>query len=1103
MPVTQNSSNQQPQATADEVQHFMASVNEDQCTFTNPPEVSVNDFPDANLDLNDNVDNGINRGDGLLDLKKTHIKVLKEMCVCIRGEAASNKFTDLWIIESDTHLWQHESLEHQSMGQNVRPIHFLNYSEILKPATGECKPHKITITKGIAGIGKTVCIEKFIHKWAAGSTLSEFDFVFMFPFRKLNILPQKTLSLVQLIQFCYPHMQSCGDICSSNSVKCLYIFDGLDERRQVLDFENQLACYDEHESRSLESLLSNLIRGNIHPSSSVWITTRPAAMGQIPLCYVDRLTEIQGFRNHEKIDYFCKKYENRDLAEKMISVMKKERSLFPLCYLPMFCSVLSTYLEDALKLFQHHELGAYIPTTTTPIFNNFLVHILSLEQQRQAYLRGVEQTWPELVKSKQKSIINLGKMAFDLLRSQMFIFCENNLRTYNSDTSLAESGLCKEVVKENANNSKKMFSFVHGALQEYLAALYVFLSFNNSKYNPFMPSTKPKSLKRFEKPSYFQIFKMGCKEALKSSTGHLDLFLRFLCGLGANTNDLSLKGLLSHCEIQHDDIKRITEFLKQKLQEDLPPEKCFTLLHCLIELHDHSFVMQSSKILATDAATYRTLSHMDYSALALILQTSDKNRETFNLSEHKISSIGLRRLAPALLSFTSLKLERNDLTHKCCEALSFILSNNRMLRNLNLCGNHLGDRGICILSASLKEPRCKLQKLKLSNNNLSTGSWEELISVLVINQTLQELNVSNNRIGEVGLRILSTALKDPRCKLQTLGLNNTSTFDFGMMGSYLEENGVDVICELIQNPSCPLERLELASNYLSQKNYEELSSAIRMNCTLTHLDLSSNIIQDAGINVWSTALMDPSCSIQSLWMTDTKLTPTCCVKLADVLVTNQSLRELNLGMNKLGDSGVHALSTGLKNPHCKLETLGLKQTSLTDSCCLKFLAALSATQTIAHLDLSENLFTDKSVRNISNFILTCNSLVLIRLEKNQFTTHGQMMLKKLNLEKPNIQIVVERIKTGSRQAAHQNQDPHEALTKHQQVHFQLPPPRHRSPQCQQQTLFLGMIIMLLYDPTNEIPPFAIFLPTVGDTTMAVMTVSQNEFSVLLGKLLMH
>ncbi|XP_072330252.1 NACHT, LRR and PYD domains-containing protein 14-like isoform X2 [Scyliorhinus torazame] len=995
---------------------------------------------DTACTLDARTESGTAIGDVFHDLRKTHIKILKESCVYISeyADPTSSKFADLWIVECNASPLQHEGSQRGTTSQNVTSsVHPLSYTEIWTPAAGEGKPHRTIVTKGIAGIGKTVCVEKFIHDWAAGSILSEFDFIFMFSFCKLNNLPGKSISLAQLLQQYYPHMQRCEEILRSVSIKSLYIFDGLDENIQGLDFENQFACYDENEFISLGSLLTNLIRGNIHPAASVWITTRPSAMSQIPLHYIDRLTEIQGFREEQKKEFLHKKYENRHLAEKVMTVMNKERSLSPLCYIPIFCCVSSTILEDALKSFQHYGFGDYIPTAITSIYTKFLEQILSHQQQKLEYLGGTKQTTIALLQSKQKAIMNLGKLAFELLRGQTLIFSEKDLRMYNVDVSLVESGLCKELTVGNANTSKKAFCFVGEALQEYFAALYVFLSFNNNKYNPLKTVSHVKSLRRYEKPSYFQVCKQACKETIKSSQGHLDLFLRFLCGLGTKKPQEILKGLMTSCEINCDDVMKIIQILKKRLQEDIAPEKCITLLQCLNELGDNSLVEETRKIMIAGAAASRTLTPAEYSALAFVLQMPGGEMETLDLSQHKTSSVGLQRLVPVLHHFTSLKmigsnlgdsgvnalsqmmknpncklqnleLERNDLTHRCCEALALILTNNRMLSSLNLSNNNLGDRGIRLLSVGLKNPQSRMQKLNLSNNNLSIGSWEEIVSVLIINQTLRELNVSNNRMGEAGLRTLSTALKDPRCKLQKLGLNNTSTLDFGMMGSYLEETGIVILSDVLKDSNCTLKALELAKNCLTQKNYEEIASAIRINHTLTHLDLSSNVIQDSGMNALSLALMDKSCSIQSLLLTDTKLTPTCCEKLASVLVTNQTLRELDLSMNKLGDSGVCALSTALKEPSCKLETLGLKQTSLTDACCKKLLTALNTTQKITHLDLSANLFTNSSLQNFCSFILTCSKLQVLRLEQNHFTTNGQMAIKKLKLEKPGVQIIVER-----------------------------------------------------------------------------------------------
>ncbi|XP_060731456.1 ribonuclease inhibitor-like [Tachysurus vachellii] len=121
---------------------------------------------------------------------------------------------------------------------------------------------------------------------------------------------------------------------------------------------------------------------------------------------------------------------------------------------------------------------------------------------------------------------------------------------------------------------------------------------------------------------------------------------------------------------------------------------------------------------------------------------------------------------------------------------------------------------------------------------------------------------------------------------------------------------------------------------LTEESCRVLSSVLSSNSSsLRELNLSDNKLQDSGVKLLSDGLKNPHCTLEILRMRDCCITDEGCAALASALRSNSSshLRELDLNGNKPGESGVKLLSDLLKDPHCKLETLHIKDKTLTRS----------------------------------------------------------------------------------------------------------------------------------------------------------------------------
>ncbi|XP_030574690.1 NLR family CARD domain-containing protein 3-like [Archocentrus centrarchus] len=785
-----------------------------------------------------------------------HLKsVLKKKFQCVFEGIAkagnptllSQIYTELYITEGGAAEVndEHEVRQIETASRKPdRPETTIRQEDIFKGSPGRDEPIRTVLTKGVAGIGKTVLTQKFTLDWAEDKANQDIQFMFPFTFRELNVLKEEKFSLVELVHHFFTETKEAG-ICSFEDFQVVFIFDGLDECRLPLDFHKTTILTDPRKSTSVDVLLTNLIRGKLFPSARLWITTRPAAASQIPPEFVDMVTEVRGFTDPQKEEYFRKRFRDEEQASSIISHIKTSRSLHIMCHIPVFCWITATILEDVLKTGK----GGELPKTLTEMYIHFLV--VQAKVKKVKYDGGVE-TDPHWNKKSRKMIKSLGKLAFDQLQKGNLIFYESDLTECGIDIRAASvySGVFTQIFKEERGLYQDMvFCFIHLSVQEFLAALHVHLTFINSGVNLLeeQQTTSKKSKRRKSAEIFF--YQSAVNKALQSPNGHLDLFLRFLLGLSLQTNQTLLRGLLTQTGSKQWISCTTILYIHRKISENLSAEKSINLFHCLKELNDRSLEEEIQQSLSLGLLSTRKLSSTQWSALVFILLSSEEDLDVFDLQKYSASEEALLRLLPVVKASNKALLNCCNLSERGFEALSSVLSSqSSCLRQLDLTNSNLQDSEVKILSAGLKSPNCKLNTLRLSLCNLSERSYEALSSVLSSqSSSLRELDLSNNNLQDSEVKLLSVGIKSLHCTLETLRLSGCLI---------TEESCTSLASALSSNPS-HLRELDLSYNHPGDSGIKLLSAGLKDPCWR----LDTLRVEPAGVRWLSPGLRKYSCQL--------------------------------------------------------------------------------------------------------------------------------------------------------------------------------------------------------------------------------------------------
>nr|XP_040031773.1 NLR family CARD domain-containing protein 3 isoform X1 [Gasterosteus aculeatus aculeatus]XP_040031774.1 NLR family CARD domain-containing protein 3 isoform X1 [Gasterosteus aculeatus aculeatus] len=864
---------------------------------------------------------------------------------------------------SDIQQKEHDLMQvGATRGRKRNHLRQLGLTKLLEPLTRVSLPPRVSLTVGVAGIGKTTWVRHFVRQWSQGLICADVSFVLPFAVCELNSVEK--VSAEKLVKLAFPHLTDPSVVLSS-SCRTLLILDGLDEFRCSANFADAASCSDPKKEVSIDDLVTNIIRGNLLPDAAVWVTCRPRVASLIPGGLVDRVTEIPGFSPQDIRLFLDHHFSERDFGSKIWTHLESHKILMVMCYIPSVCWIVA----ETLVYIMRSETDESLPRTCTELY----AHFCSMKAEA-GEPRGREPVKMEqLHGSNRKLLGNLGRLAFYGLLKHKYTFSEQDLRAYGIDLLLGQGSLGTGVLVREELAICTTYRFTHLTLQEFLAATFYHISSKRAIFDLFSESTMS-----WPKIGFQNHFRSAFQHSQQAEDGHLDVFVRFLTGLLSPAALKPLAGLLAVGKDEGNQKAFAAGFLQGLLVGGgaVVSLRAVNLAYCLHELQ-HAELLRSVEEDLQLGSLAGKLTRAHCVVLGYLLHVSPECSEQTNLTG-SLNYATVKCLLPQLLYCSYLRLENNHFKDDVMELLGSLLSaKDCHIQKMSLAENAIGNKGAKALSRALLVNRT-LTSLNLRNNNIGSKGTRFLAEALKMNQVLVSINFQNNAIEEEGAQALAEVL---HCNRKLVSLN--------IRKNTIGAGGAKRIAEALKT-NRTLTKLILCSNQLGDRGAIALAEALAVNHTLLSLQLQSNSISNKGMTALTKALR-LNRGLVSLNLRENSIGVEGAKNMAHALHENNCLQELDLTANLLHDEGVQAIAGAIKFNR-GLTSLHLQWNFIKCSATKALAHALLSNGTMQLLDLQENAIGNEGVIFLAEALKTNASLRTLCLQGVSASTSGAIAM---------------------------------------------------------------------------------------------------------------